>query len=293
MLVVIAVGIAVLALPAGATAKKHKKAKGLGPVVTVTATGNSVSGSGSVSTAVATCPSGTVVFGGGFSAPLLSGSTAIAVFESYRSAPGSWTASALRLGGSGAAASVAYCRRSSRPIADVTATGAVPSGTAKTGSATATCPSGTRLVAGGFQSSRGPGTAALAVPWTNMASGSSWSLVSANNSSGAQTITAHAYCLAGIRAPTVVSSQRLSSVAQYQTLTATTPVCPAPKKKGKKKKKPRQRLSAGGFSTPIPAASPLAVFDSSMEASSAWAATASNASGPTGSISITSQGICV
>jgi hypothetical protein len=299
-LVALLAAAALVLFPASALAKKkHKKPKALGPVVTVTATGNTVSGStGAVSTAVATCPSGTVVIGGGFSAPLLSSTSQIGVVDSYRTAPGSWTVSAVELGGSGAVTADAYCRRTTKSITDVAATGTVPGGTATSGSAAATCPAGTQLVAGGFQSSRGPTPAALALPLTNMASGSTWTLVSVNNATTAQTITAHAYCLAGIRAPTLVSSQTSATLAQFQTVQATSPSCPIPKKgkkskKGKKKKKPGQLLSAGGFSTPAPTSMPFPLFVNSSAGASGWVATAINASGPSGSISVTSQGICV
>ena len=288
---------ALLALaPASALAKKkHKKQTKLGPVITVLATGPVVNGSGTVTTAVASCPPGLAATGGGFSLGQDSSPQTTGVFESYRSAPGSWTASAITTGlENGQINAFAYCRHTTRAISDVTATGSLPGGSLQTGKASATCPTGTQAIGGGFQASRTEGTRFLGLPQSSMSvSGSTWSVLAINNGSGPQTITAHADCLAGIRTPTVVSSATTATLNQDQTVTATSPSCPVVKKKGKKKKRPRQLLSAGGFSTPPPSGEPVALLTTTQAGSTGWVATAANVTNTTGPLTITSQGICV
>jgi hypothetical protein len=293
------VAAALLLMPASAPAKKnHKKPTKLGPVVTVTANGNEAFGTGAVSTAVATCPTGTVAFGGGFS--FAEGDPQIAaIFESYRSAPESWTVSSLTGGPDVAAISAyAYCRSSTRQITEVSGTGAVPGGIGQTGSAAATCPAGSQLVAGGFRSTRTPMTRSTSFPQTNIASsGSTWSVISLNNGSQPQTLTAYSYCLPRIAVPVIVSSTTSAALADDKDLTATAPACPTPpkRKKGKKKRKkpPHRLLSAGGFSTPTRNEEPFVLFRTSLAGPAGWNSTAVNVSPSTATFSVTSQGICV
>jgi hypothetical protein len=281
-------------MPAAAAAKKkHKKPVLRGPVVTVTATGNTTSATRNTSVAIAFCPTGTKVIGGGF---LISRGDPfeIAVVSSVRSTPEAWIATAVSsTTNPGAVTAFGYCRRSSRPIFDVAQTGTVPGGLGQTGSASATCPTGTRLVAGGFDSSGAPGAKA-AFPQTNMSTApSTWSVISINNGSPAETIVSHAYCLGGIRAPALVSAQTSAVLAQDQTETVTSPSCPVPKKKKGKKRKPRKLLSAGGFSTPTATGEPIGLVFNSSAGPTGWIATLVNATNTTGSLAMTSQGICV
>jgi hypothetical protein len=297
-LVALVAASAILLLPGSALAKKkHQKPVLQGPVVTVTAMGNTASGFDEDSTAVATCPTGTVALGGGFSTPFDS-ATALAVFNSYRSGANSWTVDAVRFTGAGAATAFAYCRRASRPISDVTATGTIPDG-GQSGSASATCPAGSHLIGGGFQSSRAPaGTVAYAR--SNMSTASdTWSLVDVNGSgaSGSRTITAHAYCLPGIRPPTILTATTSALLAENATGSITSPACPVPRKvkakRGKRrKKKPRKLLSAGGYAGPPPTATPGGQFSASHIAGTGWLAAFVNNTGPSGTEQITSQAIC-
>ena len=290
-----------LLAPASALAKKkHKKPTKLGPVTTVTAAGPEVNGTGSVSTAVASCPPGTVVTGGGFSIPDRYSPQTTAVIESYRSGPGTWTVSALTSGPElGGVTAYGYCRSSTRPITDAATSQILPGGLGQTTSTSSSCPAGSRLVAGGFQGSHTPATRSVALPQASLStSGSTWTVVSLNNASPSQTVTTHAYCLAGIRPPAIVTSQSGSTLGQDQKLSATTPSCPVAKKKGKtkakkRKKKPAQLLSAGGFSTPTRSSSPFVLFIESLADSSGWKNTADNVTNDTGAFSVTSQGICV
>jgi hypothetical protein len=127
-----------------------------------------------------------------------------------------------------------------------------------------------------------------------------WSLVDVNGSgsSGSRTITAHAYCLTGIRPPTLISSTTSPLLAANAAGSITSPACPVPKKpkakKGKKrKKKPRKLLSGGGYAGPPPTANPRGLFSASQIAGPGWLATLVNTTGPTGTLPITSQAICL
>jgi hypothetical protein len=288
--------VVVPAAPALAN-KKHKKPVLQGPVVTVTATGTTASGFDEDSTAVATCPTGTVVLGGGFSTPFDS-ATALAVFNSYRSGATSWTVDAVRFRGAATATAFAYCRRAARPISDVTATGTIPNG-GQSGGASATCPTGSHLIGGGFQSSRAP-AATVAYSLTNMSTApETWSLVDVNGSgaSGSRTITAHAYCLTGIRPPTILTATSSPLLGENATGSITSPACPVSRKlkakRGKKRKrKPRKLLSAGGYAGPPPTATPGGLISASHIAGTGWLAAVVNTTGPSGTEQITSQAIC-
>jgi hypothetical protein len=300
--------VALLALaPASALAKKkHKKPKSLGPVVTVTATGSTATSSGQFSVAEATCPSGLQAVGGGFSAPFNGLTAAFVVTESYRSSPTTWRVRALDGDGVGAATAWAYCRRNNRTITDATATATVPSGATQNAKAQALCPPGVPAISGGFQITTGPGSA-LAVPMESIGGGptpggtppvGNWSAVAFNVSTPSQTITAHAYCMAGIKLPAFRQDQASSLVPHLGTLTATSS-CPAVKKpkKGKKKrkKKPAQLLSAGAFYSPFTpgSSSVVPVHTDSRIVGNGFIDTAVNAgSAPSGTMTVQSQAMC-
>jgi hypothetical protein len=292
-----ALACALLALAAApAEAKKKGKPKGLGPVITATATGPLAVTEGQVSSATAICPKGTRAFGGGFSAPFHAGpDTRIGVFESFRTGVRRWTASAVALtAGDGAVTTYAYCRRSVKAILDVAATAPLASGSGMQATATAVCPAKKRLIGGGFQSTHGSGTTSVAIPHDNLSlSPGSWTLRGVNNTNGAQTITAHAYCLGGIRRPTVLNTTMSApNVAEFGSQAALTGSCPKPNKK--KKKKRRKRLSAGGFSTPqFGVGTAIAVFTESRIEQAGWLNLARNADSTAGTLTLTSQGLCV
>jgi hypothetical protein len=296
-LVALAAAAALLLLPGSAFAKKkHKKPVKLGPVVTVTAVGNTAIQPSPVSTATATCPPGSQAIGGGFSAPVVDES-AVIVHDSYVSALGSWTVTGQVADGSGAVSAYVYCRKAPLPILDVSRSTSLHfSGDTET--VTATCPSSMRLLGGGFQGTVPAANDAVIAPQVNLAtSPSTWTVTGTQNQDGTLTLTAHAYCMAKLTAPRIVSVTSSDTVAQFGSLSAATPACPAPKKpkKGKKKrkKKPAKLLSAGGFATSLfSGSSPLMVFGQSQIANGQWSTSAVNAVGTTGPATITSQGIC-
>jgi hypothetical protein len=292
---ILLVGCLLLVLPTPALAKKkHKKPVKLGPVVTATATGNTVSATGAISTATATCPAGKQAVGGGFSAPLTTTNT-LFVTSSFRSAPNAWTVAAINSKGTGAATAFVYCRKAGVPVMDVTATGTVPGGEGQVGDARASCPAGTRLISGGFQTDKGSGTGEFAVPTHDMAVNAppSWLVQAVDNAGGARTLTVHGYCMAKIPAPTYVTNFATPTLAMGATGTLSSPPCPAAKKKkkGKKgKKSPPKLLSAGGFAGQPTV--PIEVFSDSHIDSTTWLNSGKNVTGPTGTIHLTSQGIC-
>jgi hypothetical protein len=289
--------LALAASPALAK-KKHKKPAKLGPIVTVSAVGNTTTAQGEQSTATATCPLGKQVVGGGFSAPILSG-MALVPHSSFRSSAESWTAVGHNRTGTGAITAYAYCRNTAKnPISDVAQSiGLTANGETKTLSPA--CPVGTQLIGGGFEASSGTSGTAFVILQSNFASSpSTWSVTGINNVPSPKTMTAHAYCMARIKPPAIVSQTTTAVVDPSASVSSTAPACPVPKKpkKSKKhKKKPvRQLLSAGGFTGPLPTTnSAIAVYrESQIGTAGGWLASAANGSVP-GSLSITSQGICL
>jgi hypothetical protein len=288
--------LAVGAAPAAAKKKKKPRAS-LGPVVTVTSTGPIVP-TGSASSATATCPAGTQAVGGGYTSTFNAANKS-AIFESYRSAGNTWTASAVVGVGSGGVSAFGYCRKSNRPILDVPASASLSGGGPPVPARpSATCPPGTRLISGGFQSTRI--ATSVGFPFDNFSpSAGTWAIRMFNSSNmGPLTVTAHAYCIAGLRAPTLVSATLSAPTPSNGTLTVITRSCPAQKpnkpKNGKKKPKKLkpQRLSAGGFSTPISSVGGTTpIFNETTLDIAGWRALATN-TGSAGTMPVAAQGIC-
>jgi hypothetical protein len=302
VLIALCLLVALPAAPALAKKKHKKKPVKLGPVVTMTATGNTAL-KNQESTAVATCPAGKQAVGGGFSSPLIS-NNAVVPHSSYRSSVSAWTVEGQVASGSGAVTAYAYCRNASAgQLTDITASATLSTtGEAKT--VTPTCPTGTRLVGGGFQSTVPPAGDAVVFPQENFASSSAdWTVTGVENQDGPITLTAHAYCLARIPAPSLVVGTASGNGALFAGATAATGSCPPSrkpkkgKKKGKKrKKKPAQLLSAGGFrAAPVNGSTtaPVMVFGQSRIEGTTWLSSGVNAVETSGSFTLNSQGFCI
>jgi len=287
---------ALLALSAApALAKKKKKPAKLGPVTTVTAAGNTATVSGNLSSATATCPSGTVAVGGGFTTIANNPTTISSPVDNYRVGSQQWTVNSV-IGGfgpvNGSINAIAYCRHSNRAISDATGSGATAPGTLGSGSASATCPAGQKLIAGGFQSGQGATAQVAIIEQSSSPQAGVWSVAGINNGTTSRPITAHAYCMPGLK-PKLLVGTASGAPAQGGSVAVTSAACPKAKKSKKKKKKPQLRLSAGGFSSPLGTSmsGSVALFEESHISGSGWFVRAINA-GVTASMSVTSQGIC-
>jgi hypothetical protein len=307
---ILACAFLVLAAAPALAKKKHKKHKAAGnPLVTVAAAGNTATNPGVISDATASCPAGTVVLGGGFSAPF-NASGQLVVYQSYRSSPSAWSASAVNSAGAGAVTAYAYCRKTSHPITDVVATGTVASGEGENSQVEADCPAGAAAINGGFQTTLGPGANQFLIPEWSIGGGPTpggtpatgyWHVAAQNSSAGAHTITAHVYCMAGIGLPGLHQDQGSLSVGPLGSLTErSAPTCPSTpkpkkKKKGKKKRKPRARptLSSGAFYSPfVPGGPVVPVHTESRIDAGAWIDTAVNGGSGSGTLTVQSQAFC-
>jgi hypothetical protein len=296
LVLIASLALVLCAAPAEAK-KKQKKPKPLGPVVTATATGATVSATGALSTATARCPGRLQAVGGGFSAPFGMGGDLV-VLDSFRSDRGAWTAEGAPVLAMGPAAitGFAYCRRDSRKVVDVAATGQVPPSSPASGTAIAGCPPRTRLIGGGFQSTRGPGPSDRPILSASISNApQSWTVSGFNNTIEPQTLTAHAYCMRRIGAPQVLNATVSMDPSQFSSVSAATTACAPPRKpKGKgKKRKPARLLSAGGFSSPPPqGVSAVPVYTDSRISGSGWLAAAVDLGGDPGPVAVSSQGFC-
>lgn len=296
-----------LVLPAAPSLakKKHKKPQGLGPVVSATSTGPVVTTG--TSTASATCPAGLQAVGGGFSAPY-DGTNFILVTQSYRSAPDAWQVTGLNEGGSGAATAYAYCRRATKPITEGTGTATIPSGFGHSAQAEADCPPGVAAISGGFQITNGSAPGQSGIPEWSIGGGpvaggtpavGNWMVAAQNAASGAETITAHVYCMAGIKVPVFQQVQSSAIVPLLGSLTETAGCPPAPKvkktkSKKKRRKKPAASLSAGAFYSPFTPGGTMVVpvHIESRIVVSGFVDRVLNAGTQTGTLTAQSQAMC-
>jgi hypothetical protein len=156
-----------------------------------------------------------------------------------------------------------------------------------------------KLVGGGFQATRILADNPFVFPQVNQASSpTTWTVTGVANQDGPRTLTAHAYCMAKIKQPPIVSMPVSGPASHVAPMTTESPSCPAPmtKIKGKKRKKtPRKLLSAGGFSTTVngvPGAPVMVLSESHLGVGGGWQASALSANNTPGAVTLTSQGIC-
>lgn len=297
--IALCLALAVAAAPASAKKGKRKPAR-LGPVVTATATGPLAGPMSLESTAVATCPAGTKVVGGGFSAPF-SATSAMLVRESFKSSATSWTVTGRAVNASGAPTATALCRRipkaakvSIRTVSQ-TVSAAPMFGI---GTAEALCPGGTKPIGGGFLTQAGTDPSDVVVAMRNLATPTGWK-VSGLNGDGTDphAVTAQAYCATRVKKLINPATSATPSLSQATRPAVTSPACPAPKggKKGKKKKRKKAaiRLTGGGwdFGEPTPAG-PIPVATQSGPAGNAWQVAIGDAVAIDGSLPVSVQAVC-
>jgi hypothetical protein len=291
------VAVALLLLPlllgvASADAKKkHKKPKS--PPVTVVENTQSTSGDNQLLTVTATCPAGKIAVGGGVTALPNFTTTAIdglyVIYESRRSGENAWQASAIRetagptlpmttsvdcrtpkLAGKSAkkrAASAKKKKKAKLRITEVTAIGSAAGVSGgPVGSATATCPTGTVALGGGFSSSPAPDEASGSFPvffesYRNTPT--TWISSFANIGPSAHDVTSYAYCAAGLRVAETSGSATLPASASGGPIgqaTAVAPPCP----KGRS-------MLGGGFHNSTPTVSGSVPFlDKSAPVGGTW-----------------------
>ncbi len=201
--------------------------------------------------AVASCPSGSILTGGGFA-----GSTSLLVYSNFASG-NSWEADAQNLTASAQGLNVyAEClSNSSGATQQVYAQANVPANS--TGQTMVSCPSGTVVTGGGFASNL-----SLAV-YSNSASGNGWEVAAQNKSSLDQPLNAYVLCLSGTSG---TSQQVLNQVSVSGNVNGNAvAACPA-----------STYLTGGGFA----GNQSLFVYNESA-AGSSWQAYAQNSSGST------------
>jgi hypothetical protein len=291
-------GCAVLVLaaaPALAKKKHHKSAK-LGALVTRIGTAGEVVSAGQVSTPSATCPSGSKIVSGGFSAPFVPGAQMV-VIASRRTSDTTWSVSAISTGGGGEVLAYAYCRTGTHPISDVATTTVVPGGAGANVIANTTCPPGTFAISGGFESTRGPNAADFVQPMDSTGDTTSWGGFYRNNGAAPQTATTHAYCMGGIKPPAERQDQIQLSQPVFGSVSESS-ACLSSLKLTKKTKKGRRKLlhalSGGGFLTSFPPAGPaLPVHvESHIAAGGVWLDRVVNGGTGAGIIPAQSASVC-
>ncbi|HTX90682.1 MAG TPA: NBR1-Ig-like domain-containing protein [Anaerolineales bacterium] len=141
---------------------------------------------GGVGHAVVSCPSGTVVTGGGFAA-----NSSLLVYSTFASGNG-WEVDALNTSGSSQLLnSYAICLSNTSGASQQVYAQVIASG-GSNGHAVVSCPSGTVVTGGGFASNSN-----LLVFNTSL-SGNGWQVYAQNTSGSGQPLNAYAICLSGI-----------------------------------------------------------------------------------------------
>lgn len=116
--------------------------------------------------ATATCPSGTVMVGGGYHLTLAKMTQLVTISQDYPASANSWTATELNPQSGGTVTLTAYaaCLTSSKTVAPTIASAA----SASDGTAVAACPTGTAILGGGFaQTANGANMIVASYPVTN------------------------------------------------------------------------------------------------------------------------------
>jgi hypothetical protein len=295
-----AILVPVLLGAASAEAKKKGK-KPKSPPVTVVSNPQSTSGDNQQVTATATCPSGLIAVGGGFTSPPVVDKGAPTdinlVYESRRAGDNAWQVSAVRedTGATGPdlpltatvdcrstkltskkhagkkAAAAKKKKKKKLRIIEASASAVAAGQDGAQASAPATCPGKTKALGGGFSSSPTPTAAdpreAFPYIWSNhRITPTSWSAALSNVGTVTRTITSYAYCAAGLKIAETTADVPLPASQSTPTgATVTTAIATSPRcPKGK-------ALLGGGFNnTPATKGGAIALLTGSSAANGSW-----------------------
>ena len=150
-------------------------------------------GPGETRTAVATCPRGNRLLGGGFQRTNFVTRGGNYVTESRAGSDRSWQVSGSAFGNfGGELTAIAYCLRSRSPLVSEVATQTELPEEESATTTTPACPPGSSMVGGGFFTSPS-GAALVSSAYFNPSGG--WSATAFNEFGPAATLSAHAYCM--------------------------------------------------------------------------------------------------
>jgi hypothetical protein len=271
-------GLAVSAAPAAASKLK---------TVTASAT---TSADDQAATATAICPKGKKAVGGGFFAATSSMGATVSdlyvVYESRRAGKRGWIVSGWRddNGAPGPTLTLSAsvnCRKVDGKIREVSGTASLAADPTATATATASCPKGTKAIAGGFAYAPPPSTGGaldFPLPYANLRLGRQSWIVSALNGGAAITTTLTSYVdCQDVSKPRLRSGTATLPATQGTLGTALSEACPR-----------RLKPAAGGFQAPAPSAGgggkPLPIFTESQRSGSQWRTSAVQGAGEPGTI---------
>jgi hypothetical protein len=259
-----------IAAPVAGAAKGKKKKKPLGSLTVVSSTATSA---GAVAPgplgATATCPSGRAL-SGGFEVNGPPGTFTPEVIESSRVGDNGWRATYLPTATGQSLLAEVYCATKVKgSISTVSASQQLGAGVFSSANPTATCPTGQRLISGGFQNAVGdptdPPSAYLTENRLVQPNGWRAGFLRGLSTATPDQLTVHAYCLKPPkgkkrkgkkrkkvktlpRVLTEVAAAAQTPASEDAVATATTPPCSG-----------KLRGVAGGFTTPLSADNAAAV----------------------------------
>lgn len=159
-------------------------------------------------------------------------------------------------------------------------------------------------ISGGFEMTSGPPAGHLPIPEQSIGGGPfsggnkpvrNWRVVAQNSKTGAQTITAHAYCATDIPVPAFRHNQVTATVPHLEALSESSRCSKAQRRMKKGKKTPKRALSGGGFYSPFaPGTAVLPVHTESRIVGRTFVDTVVNGGPPGGSgpLTLQAQAIC-
>ncbi len=206
-------------------------------------------GTNVVRSAVAKCPRTMLAVGGGFSStPQLFAAPPNLpnFFESQRAGERGWrvTAGQTATNGSGKITAFVYCRKQNAPIKEISASEPLSTLARSQNTALATCPKGTKAIAGGFELPAPEGIATVFPTDSEKSGGRGWTVTGVRDSDPASqtgSVDAIAYCVRNATAKTKLrSTQYRTNDKQDVVPVAVTPTCKAP-----------TLVSSGGFNAPF------------------------------------------